>query len=69
MKKYRIDIYEGWSVYAGLISREYKYFLCVDDAKIYAYSKIQGTNLGFSVLEVIPNDPLANPCLSVCRTR
>ena len=52
MQKYRIDIYEGWAVYAGLISREYKYFVCVDDAKIYAYSKIQGTNLGFSVLEV-----------------
>ena len=52
MQKYRIDIYQGWSVYSGLISREYKYFACVDDAKIYACSKIQGTNLGFSVLEV-----------------
>ena len=52
MQKYRIDIYQGWSVYDGLISREYKHFLCVDDAKIYAYSKIQGTNLGFSVLKV-----------------
>lgn len=53
MQKYRIDIYEGWSVYAGLISREYKYFICVDDAKIYAYSKTQGTKLSFSVLEVV----------------
>ena len=52
MQKYRIDIYQGWSGYAGLISREYKCFVCVDDAKIYAYSKIQGTNLGFSILEV-----------------
>lgn len=52
MKKYRIDIYTGWSVYDGLISREYKYFFCVDDAKIYAYGKIEGTNLSFSILEV-----------------
>lgn len=52
MKKYRIDIYTGWSVYDGLISREYKYFMCVDDAKIYAYGKIEGTNLSFSILEV-----------------
>ena len=52
MKQYRIDIYTGWSVYDGLISREYKYFICVDDAKIYAYEKIEGTNLGFSILEV-----------------
>lgn len=52
MKKYRIDICTGWSVYDGLISREYKYFSCVDDAKIYAYEKIEGTNLGFSILEV-----------------
>ena len=53
MKKYRIDIYTGWSVYDGLISREYKYFICVDDAKIYAYEKIKGTNLSFSILEVL----------------
>ena len=52
MKKYRIDIYAGWSVYDGLISREYKYFSCVDDAKIYVYEKIEGTNLSFSILEV-----------------
>lgn len=52
MVKYRIDIYEGWSVHDGLISREYKEFPCVDDAKIYAYSKIEGTKLGYSVLEV-----------------
>ena len=52
MKKYRIDIYTGWSVYDGLISREYKYFFCVDDAKIYAYGKIKGTNLSFSILGV-----------------
>lgn len=53
MKKYRIDIYTGWSVYDGAILREYKYFSCVDDAKIYAREKIEGTNLGFSVLEVL----------------
>lgn len=52
MKKYRIDIYTGWSVYDDLVSREYKYFSCVDDAKIYAHGKIEGTNFGFSILEV-----------------
>lgn len=52
MTKYRIDIYEGWSVQDGLISREYREFLCVDDAKIYAYGKIEGTGLSYSVLEV-----------------
>ena len=52
MTKYRIDIYTGWSVYDGLISREYKKFNCVDDAKIYAYSKIEGTKYGYSILEV-----------------
>lgn len=52
MSKYRIDIYTGWSVYDGLISREYIFFPCIDDAKIYAYSKIEGTNQGYSILEV-----------------
>ena len=52
MRKYRIDIYAGWRVSDGLISREYKQFPCVDDAKIYAYSKIAGTGLGYSVQEV-----------------
>ena len=52
MVKYRIDIYTGLSVYDGLISREYKYFPCVDDAKIYAYAKIEGTNLSYSIQEV-----------------
>lgn len=51
-KLYRIDIYTGWRVYDGLISREYKRFSCVDDAKIYAYGKIEGTALGYSVQEV-----------------
>lgn len=49
--KYRIDIYTGWLVYDGLISREYKTFNCIDDAKIYAYGKIKGTSYGYSVLE------------------
>lgn len=52
MKLYRIDIYEGWRVYDGLIGREYRRFICVDDAKVYAYGKIEGTALGYSVQEV-----------------
>ena len=52
MTTYRIDIYSGWSVYDSLVSREYKQFKCVDDAKIYAYSKIEGTQLGYSINEV-----------------
>lgn len=52
MTKYRIDIYAGPFVYDSLVSREYKRFHCVDDAKIYAYGKIQETKYCFSILEV-----------------
>lgn len=49
---YRIDIYTGWSVYDTLISREYRKFKCVDDAKVYAYRKIEGTKNSYSIQEV-----------------
>ena len=52
MQKYRIDIYTGWSVWDGLISREYIECKCVDDAKVYAYRKIEGTQNGYSIQEV-----------------
>ena len=49
--KYRIDSYTGWSVYDGLILREYKRFKCVDDAKVYAYLLAQkhGEKCGYSL--------------------
>ena len=40
---YRVDIYTGPFTYDGLLSREYKRFKCVDDAKVYAYEKMQAT--------------------------
>lgn len=40
---YRVDLYTGPFTYDGLVSREYKHFKCVDDAKIYAYDKMQAT--------------------------
>lgn len=52
MKQYRITFYDGWSIWATQIGREYIYFYSEEDARHYAMDRIKGHEWGFDVAAV-----------------
>jgi len=50
MKEYRITYYDGWSIWAAQIGREYIYLPSEEDAKRFAMDRVKGHDWRFDIV-------------------